>query len=173
LKRYKENISLLKRGENCLGFRSFLEQLSKNGELTRISKEVSTEYEMAGIIEALGEKPVVFEKPKESTIPVVAGLLSSKEIIARSLNLKKEHLLHTLSNAIENPLPPQVVYKGECQEVVEKDVDLTKLPIMRFTEKDGGKYVASAVSIIRDPELGRNMSFHRLMLLKKKGLWLE
>ena len=150
-----------------MGFRSFLEQLSKNGELTRISKEVSTEYEMAGIIEALGEKPVVFEKPKESTIPVVAGLLSSKEIIARSLNLKKEYLLHTLSSAIENPLPPQVVEKGECQEVVEKDVDLTKLPIMRFTEKDGGKYIASAVSIIRDPELGRNMSFHRLMLLNK------
>jgi 2,5-furandicarboxylate decarboxylase 1 len=150
-----------------LGFRSFLEHLSKNGELTRISKEVSTEYEMAGIIEALGEKTVVFEKPKESTIPVVAGLLSSKEIIARSLNLRKEHLLHTLSSAIENPLPPQVVEKGECQEVVEKDVDLTKLPIMRFTEKDGGKYIASAVSIIRDPELGRNMSFHRLMLIGK------
>ena len=150
-----------------MGFRSFLEQLSKNGELTRISKEVSTEYEMAGIIEALGETPVVFEKPKESTIPVVAGLLSSKEIIARSLNLKKEHLLHTLYSAIENPLPPQVVEEGECQEVVEKEVDLTKLPIMRFTEKDGGKYIASAVSIIRDPELGRNMSFHRLMLLNK------
>jgi 2,5-furandicarboxylate decarboxylase 1 len=150
-----------------LGFRSFLEHLSKNGELTRISKEVSTEYEMAGIIEALGEKPVVFEKPEESSIPVVAGLLSSKEIIARSLNLRKEHLLHTLSSAIENPLPPQVVEKGECQEVVEKEVDLTKLPIMRFTEKDGGKYIASAVSIIRDPELGRNMSFHRLMLIGK------
>jgi 2,5-furandicarboxylate decarboxylase 1 len=150
-----------------LGFRSFLEQLSKSGELTRIRKEVSTEYEMAGIVEALGEKPVVFERVKESSIPVVAGLLSSKEIIARALNLKKEHLLHNLSSAIENPLPPQVVEKGECQEVVEKEVDLTKLPIMRFTEKDGGKYIASAVSIIRDPELGRNMSFHRLMLIGK------
>jgi 2,5-furandicarboxylate decarboxylase 1 len=150
-----------------LGFRSFLEQLSKSGELTRIRKEVSTEYEMAGIVEALGEKPVVFERVKESSIPVVAGLLSSKEIIARALNLKKEHLLHNLSSAIENPLPPQVVEKGECQEVVEKEVDLTKLPIMRFTEKDGGKYIASAVSIVRDPELGRNMCFHRLMLLGK------
>jgi 2,5-furandicarboxylate decarboxylase 1 len=144
-----------------------LEQLSKNGELTRIRKEVSTEYEMAGIIEALGEKPVVFEKVKESSIPVVAGLLSSKELFARALNLKKEHLHHVLSSAIENPLPPQVVDKGECQEVVEREVDLTKLPIMRYTEKDGGKYIASAVSIIRDPELGRNMCFHRLMLIGK------
>jgi 2,5-furandicarboxylate decarboxylase 1 len=154
-------------GENGLGFRSFLEQLDKSGELTRIKKEVSTEYEMAGIAEALGEKPVFFEKPKESSIPVVAGLLSSKEIIARALNLKKEHLQYNLSSAIENPLPPQVVEQGECQEIVEKEVDLTKLPIMRFTEKDGGKYIASAVAIVRDPELGRNMSFHRLMLIGK------
>jgi 2,5-furandicarboxylate decarboxylase 1 len=150
-----------------LGFRSFLEQLSKSGELTRITKEVSTEYEMASVIEALGEKPVFFEKVKESSIPVVAGFVSSKEMIAKALNLKKEHLLHNLSSAIENPLPPLVVEKGECQEIVEQEVDLTKLPIMRYTEKDGGKYIASAVSIVRDPELGRNMCFHRLMLLSK------
>jgi 2,5-furandicarboxylate decarboxylase 1 len=150
-----------------LGFRSFLEQLDRAGELTQIRKEVSTEYEMAGIIDALGEKPVFFEKVKESSIPVVAGLVSSKELIARGLNIKKAQLLHKLSTAIENPLPPDVVEKGECQETVEKTVDLTKLPIMRYTEKDGGKYIASAISIIKDPELGRNTCFHRLMLIGK------
>ena len=150
-----------------MGFRSFLEQLDRAGELTRIRKEVSTEYEMAGIIDALGEKPVFFEKVKESDIPVVAGLVSSKELIARGLNIKKAQLLHKLSTAIENPLPPDVVEKGECQEIVEKTVDLTKLPIMRYTEKDGGKYIASAISIIKDPELGGNTCFHRLMLIGK------
>jgi 2,5-furandicarboxylate decarboxylase 1 len=155
------------KGWKKLGFRSFLEQLDKNGELTRIKKEVSTEYEMAGIIEALGEKPVLFEKVKESSIPVVAGLVSSKERIARALGIKKEQLLHKLSKAIENPVPPDIVKKGECQEIVESDVDLTKLPIMRYTEKDGGKYIASAVAIVKDPELGRNMAFHRLMLISK------
>jgi len=150
-----------------LGLRSFLEQLDRDGELTRIGKEVSTEYEMAGIIDALGEKPVFFEKVKESEIPVVAGLVSSKELIARALNMKKEQLLHKLSTAIENPLSADVVEKGECQEIVEKTVDLTKLPIMRYTEKDGGKYIASAIAVIKDPELGRNTCFHRLMLLDK------
>jgi 2,5-furandicarboxylate decarboxylase 1 len=151
-----------------LGFRSFLEMLEKSGELTRIRKAVSTEYETAGVIEALGEKPVFFENIKESDIPVVGGLLSSKELIGRALNLKKKHLLHKLSSAIENPLLPEIVASGECQEVVEPAVDLTTLPIMRYTEKDGGKYIASAVSIVRDPELGRNMCFHRLMLLGNK-----
>lgn len=151
-----------------MGFRNFIEQLSKNGELTRISKEVSTEYELAGIIDALGEKPVFFEKVKESAIPVVAGLVSSKEMIARALNIEKPRLLPKLLAAIENPVPPIVEAKGECQEIVEKTVDLTKLPIMRYTEKDGGKYIASAIAIVRDPEFGaRNMCIHRLMQLDK------
>jgi UbiD family decarboxylase len=150
-----------------LGFRSFLDQLDEDGELIRIGKEVSTEYEMAGVIDALGEKPVFFERVKESTIPVVAGIVSSKELIARALNIKKEQMLHKLYKAIENPIRPDVVEKGECQEIVEKDVDLTKLPIMRYTEKDGGKFIPSAIAIVKDPELGRNTCFHRLMLIGK------
>lgn len=151
-----------------MGFRNFIEVLDKKGELTRIRKEVSTEYEIAGIISALGEKPVYFEKVKESSYPVVAGLVSSKELIALSLGISKDQLLPKLSAAIEHPVPPQVIKKGECQVVVENKVDLTMLPIMRYTEKDGGKYIASAVSIIKDPEFGtQNMCFHRLMLVDK------
>ena len=151
-----------------MDFRTFLEQLSKSGELTQIRKEVSTEYEMAGIVEALGEKPVIFEKVKEAKIPVVAGLLSSKDLFARALGIEKNQLLHKLSHALSNPVVPEIADKGECQEIIEQDADLAELPIMRYTEKDGGKYIASAVSIVRDPEFGaRNMSFHRLMLLDK------
>jgi 2,5-furandicarboxylate decarboxylase 1 len=122
---------------------------------------------MAGIINALGERPVYFENVKESSYPVVAGLVSSKELICRSLGITKDQLLPKLSSAIEHPVPPQVMPKGACQEVVETNVDLTKLPIMRYTEKDGAKYIASAVAIVKDPELGRNMCFHRLMLKDK------
>lgn len=150
-----------------MGFRGFLEQLECEGKLTRIRKEVSTELEMAGIIDTLGEKPCFFEKVKESSIPVVAGLVSSKELVAKALNVNIKQILHKLSSAIESPLPPTVVKKGECQEIVERNVDLTKLPIMRYTEKDGGKYVPSAISIVKDRELGRNTCFHRLMLIDK------
>ncbi|MCW4010584.1 MAG: UbiD family decarboxylase [Candidatus Bathyarchaeota archaeon] len=151
-----------------MGFRNFIEQLQKNGELTRITKPISTEYEIASVIEAMGEKPVFFENVKESSIPVVAGLVSSKDLIARSIGTTKEQLLPKLSSAIENPVAPELVERGECQEVVEETVDLTKLPIMRYTEKDGGKYIDSAVAIVKDPETkNRNMCFHRLMLLDK------
>ncbi len=150
-----------------MGLRNFIEELQNKGELTRITKPVSTEFEMAGIIAALGEKPVYFENVKESSYPVVAGLLSSKELICRSMGTTKDLLLPKLLSAIENPVQPQLTQNAACQEVIETNVDLTKLPIMHYTEKDGGDYIASAVSIVKDPELGRNMCFHRLMLLDK------
>lgn len=150
-----------------MDFRNFLDQLDENGELIHITKEVSIEYEMAGIINSLGEKPVLFEKVNESNIPVVAGLVSSKLLIAKALNLERQELLYNLSRAMENPILPKIVSKGECQEVVEKDVDVRKLPILRYTQKDGGRYIPSGVSIVKDREFGRNMCFHRLMLLDK------
>ena len=136
-----------------MGLRNFIEKLQENGQLTKITKAVSTEYELAGVINALGEKPVYFELVKESNYPVVAGLVSSKELIARSLGISRKELLPKLSNAIEHPVPSSMVEKGSCQEIVETDVDLTELPIMRYTERDGGKYIASAVTIIKDPTL--------------------
>ncbi len=151
-----------------MGFRHFLEQLDRTGELFKVTKEVSTEYEMAGIIDACQEKPIFFKKVKESNVPVAAGLVSSKKLVAKAINTDENLLLHKLSNAIKDPFPlPEVVAKGECQQIIEKNVDLTKLPIMKYTPRDGGKYVASAIAIVRDPELGRNMCFHRLMLLDK------
>ena len=150
-----------------MGLRIFIDALDKSGELTKIKKPVSTELEMAGIINANSEKPIYFENVNKSSYPVVAGLVSSKDLIARSLGIEKVQLLPWLLAAIEHPAPPQVAEKGACQEIIETDVDLTKLPIMHYTEKDGGKYIASAVSIVKDPQLGRNMCFHRLMLKDK------
>jgi UbiD family decarboxylase len=150
-----------------MNFRDFIDYLDREGMLTRIKKEVSTEYEMAGIMAAMNEKPVFFENVKGSDIPVVGGLVSSMDLIAKALDVEKTKVIQKLYEAMNNPIKPEVVDEGECQEVVEEDVDLTKLPIMRYTEKDGGKYIPSAIAIIKDPELGRNMCFHRLMLLDK------
>ena len=61
-----------------MGLRNFIETLDKEGKLTRIRKPVSTEFELAGIIAALGEKPVYFEKIKESAYPLWLGLFPPK-----------------------------------------------------------------------------------------------
>jgi UbiD family decarboxylase len=148
-------------------FREFLDKLDREKRLIRIRKEVSPEYEAASLLSELDCRPVMLERVKGSTMPVVAGLCSTRELIAESLGIKKEQLLLTLANAIKNRKEPELVEKGECQQVVTKSVDLSKLPILKHVPGDGGKYVSSAISVIKDPELGRNVCFHRLMLLDK------
>ena len=150
-----------------MSFRQYLERLDKQGKLVRIRKEVSPELDAAAIMNEYDGQAVLFEKVAGSGIPVAGGLCSSRDAIADSLGVQKEKILITLAEAIKERKKPKVVKSGECQEVVEKSVDLAKLPILKYVEGDGGKYISSGISVIKDPTLGRNVSFHRLMLIGK------
>jgi len=150
-----------------MSYRDFLAKLESEGRLVRITKEVSPDMEAAAVMSALDGKAVRFDKVRGSAISVAGGVCSSREMIADSLGIAKEKLLFILADAIKNRKEPKIIASGECQEVVEKSVDLAKLPILKYVDGDGGKYISSAISVIKDPELGRNVSFHRLMLLGK------
>jgi UbiD family decarboxylase len=150
-----------------MSLRQFIEKLEAENRLVRIKKEVSAEFEIANLLSALDGRVVLFEKVKGSEFPVVGNLVSSRDLVASSLGIQKEQLLGKLVYAINNQKKPEVVSSGHCQEV-EEEPDLDRLPILRYMPKDGGKYIASAVCIIKDPETGiRNSCFHRLMQLDR------
>ena len=151
-----------------MSFRDFLTKLNKEGRLKRISKEVSPVYDAASIMSELDGSAVYFDRIAGSKIPAAGGFCSSRGLIAESLGIRREQILFTLANAIENRKEPTVVEGGFCQEIVEKEPDLTRLPLFKFVEGDGGKYITSAIAVIKDPLMGRNVSFHRLMLLDKR-----
>src|SRR5512136_1333784 len=146
-----------------MSFRDFLTKLNKEGRLKRISKEVSPVYDAAAIMSELDGRAIYFDRIAGSKIPAAGGFCSSRSLIAESLGIRREQILFTLANAIENRKDPDIVEGGFCQEIVEKDPDLTRLPIFKFVEGDGGKYITSAIAVIKDPDLGRNVGFHRLM----------
>ncbi|MHA1631763.1 MAG: UbiD family decarboxylase [Candidatus Freyarchaeota archaeon] len=147
--------------------REFLSQLEKENLLLKIKRKVSVKYEIPAIMKKLDGKPLLFENVAESRFKVAANLCSNKNLIAKALNVPPEHLLPKLAEALKKRSEPEVVSHGRCLEVVE-NVNLTKLPILTHTEKDGGPYVTSAIVVVRDPDYGRNLSFHRLMLLDER-----
>ncbi len=151
-----------------MSFRDFLTKLNKEGRLQRISKEISPVYDAASIMNELDGSAIYFDRIAGSKMPAAGGFCSSRALIAESLGIRREQILFTLAKAIENRKDPAVVEGGFCQEIVEKEPDLTRLPIFKFVEGDGGKYITSAIAVIKDPLLGRNVSFHRLMLLDKR-----
>ena len=147
--------------------RDFLNKLEKEGKLLRIKKEVSTEYEIANIMYSINEKPTIFENVKGYDFSVFGGITSSRDIIAEGLGTTKDKLLFKLVDALRNPKEPKMIKKAPCQEVIIKDPDLDTIPILKHLPGDGGKYISAGVAIVKDPETGRNMCYHRLMKIGK------
>ncbi|MEE9151682.1 MAG: UbiD family decarboxylase [Thermoplasmata archaeon] len=150
-----------------MNLREFLKKLEEEGKLVRVKKEVDTEYEIANVINTLCEQPVIFENVKGYEFPVFGGITSSRDIIAGGLGTTKEKLLFKLVDALRNPKEPELIENAPCHEVVNREPDLDKLPILMHLPGDGGRYATATVAIIKDPETGRNACYHRLMQLGK------
>jgi len=150
-----------------MNLRDFLSTLERENKLVRIKKEVSTKYEIANIIYSLNEQPVIFDNVKGYDFPIFAGITSDRDIIAEGLGTTKDKLLFKLVDALRSPKEPELVDKAPCQEVVIKDPDLGKIPLLHHLDGDGGRYGSATVATIKDPETGRNVCYHRLMEIGK------
>jgi len=151
-----------------MDMREFLAKLDSQRELLKVKKQVDSNLEMAAVINAAQEKPILFENIKKySDWKVCAGLCSTKEIVAKGLGMKPETMLLSTVKALENPVEPKIVDKAPCQEIVVKKVDLDALPILTHFKEDGGKYTTTSIAVIKDPDTGRNISYHRLMPIAK------
>lgn len=146
-----------------MNLRSFLEYLETQEKLIRISKEVSHEFEIANIMYSLDEQPVIFENVKGFSFPVFGGITSNRDIIAEGVGTTKEQLLFKLVEALQHPKTPPVVDSAPCQDVIIKNPDLRKFPLLHHLSGDGGRYATATVATIKDPDTGRNVSYHRLM----------
>lgn len=152
-----------------MSFRTFLEQAAHSGDLITIDKPINTTFELANVAHALEGRPVLFNHP--DGYPgwrVCAGPCSDRRYFAMSLGVPLNQLTHHLAQALENPVPPPMVESAPCQEVIAEAVNLDELPILLHLPQDAGHYIASAVVITKDPELGRNMCYHRLLRLDEK-----
>jgi UbiD family decarboxylase len=100
-----------------MNLRDFLNRLENENRLIRIKKEVTAEYEIANVINTLGEQPVIFENVKGYDFPVFGGITSSRDVIATGLDTTKEKLLFKLVDALRNPKEPKIVDMAPCHEV--------------------------------------------------------
>lgn len=149
-----------------MSFRDFISWLKNKNELLEVKKPISKNLEISSFLSKIN-KPALFHSVKESNFEVAGNLFISKETIAQYFGISTQQLLYKMLRAIENPSKPEEIDKAPCQEVVENEVDLNKLPILFHYEKDGGNYVTSGVFVCKDPEFGQNLDFHRAMQISK------
>ncbi len=157
-------------------FREFFERLEKSGRLTVIKKPVSKNLDLAGLMHALDGKVVYAPKVEGSDFGAVGNLYSTRELVCDGLEISKDKLIPALIRAINNPSKPQLMKNPKDAPVLENsttDIDLSRLPIPFHAEKDGGPYLSSAIVVAHDKELGRNLSFHRMMVIGKDRVVLR
>lgn len=150
-----------------MGLRDFVRTLQDSGRLASVRKPVSKRLEAAAVLNRLDERPVLFEAVGESEFKVVGNLFGTKRSFADYFGIEPQDLIPRMVDAIENPTRPEEVGRAPCQEVVEQEVDLDRLPILFHCKEDGGNYITSGVFITKSGEGIQNVDFHRAMQIGK------
>lgn len=162
--------------------REFLNKLEKEGQLVRLTRELESGYEVSALAWELQERwgPAVMFNLKGYDTPMVIQVHGTLQRNAMALGLEprptfketfiqvRNHVAQKLENKSEW-LKPKLVRDAPCQEVVltGRDVNLYKLPIVKWSPLDGGPYVTFTNVITRDPgepSHGLNTGTYRVML---------
>lgn len=148
-----------------MSFRTFINQLNENGKLVEIFQSVSPRFEASKIAKNT-KTPVLFHDISGSK--VIMNLLGSRDELASMLGVPKEEIIKKLSE-VSPEGEVKLVSESPTLEVIEDQVDLTKLPILTHFEKDGAPYITAGIVV---SEYGGtiNASIHRLMLAGKDKL---
>jgi len=171
----------------------FIEALEEAGELIRIKTYVNPVLEIAEITDRIsksgnGGKALLFENTGFE-FPVLMNAYGSEKRMCLALGVTKlddiandiETLFHLLSSPKESILdklkllpklgqfaswmPKVKSGRGECQEVILPEPDITKLPAITCWPKDGGPFVTLPVIHTKDPITNtRNVGMYRMQV---------
>jgi len=167
--------------------RSFLAVLEQRGLLSRITRPVEKDWELAAIcrvnfqsVPDADRTALMFTNITGCEVPLVAGVLGGSEAIyAAALEVPIDQVLEKWTHGTQNPIPPALVEWGPCQENVQigGSIDLNLFPHSVWTAgQDAGDYITCPCVISNDPETGTgNVGTYRLQIKgrNRMGMMVE
>jgi len=171
----------------------FIDALVNAGEVLRIKAYVDPKLEIAEITDRIsksgnGGKALLFENTGYD-FPVLMNAYGSEKRMCMALGVNHlddvakeiESLFHLLSSPKESIIdklkllpklgqfaswmPKVKKGRGECQEVVMENPDITKLPVITCWPKDGGPFITLPVIHTKDPTTNsRNVGMYRMQV---------
>ena len=154
--------------------RTFLGNLEQQGEMIRFNKEVDPLANMAAVewkaYNELGKSSLFTNIRGHEGWQACSQILADRRKWSIGLGIGEEALLETVSARLRAPVATVAVPRAAApvKEVVllGAEADLGDVPAMITSEKDGGRFLASGMAIVKDPETGvRNMSIHRQQIM--------
>jgi UbiD family decarboxylase len=147
--------------------RRFLRLLENEGELAKIVSPVALNQEIGAVclrnLRTRGPG-LLFERAGDHDIRLAVDLLASRRRYAIALGVEANQLAAEWNRRTKNLIPPEMVESGLCQQhvCVGDQVDLTKLPVPTWNERDGGPYLTLGCHISKDPVSQiRNVGIYR------------
>lgn len=171
----------------------FIEALERQSELVRIKTYVNPKLEMAEVTDRMSKQPnggkaLLFENTGYD-FPVLMNAYGSEKRMCMALGVQhlddvakqiedlfkllaspKESIIDKLKllpklNQFASWMPKVKSGRGECQEIIMTDPDITKLPVITCWPKDGGPFVTLPVIHTKDPNTNqRNVGMYRMQL---------
>lgn len=172
----------------------FIKTLEERGELVRIRERVNPHLEIAEITDRISKQygPALLFENTGYDFPVLINSMGTEKRMAIALGVERlddvaleiEKLFKTITGPkngfldklkmlpqlgeIASWMPKVVSGKGECQQVVMQDLDVTKLPVLKCWPEDGGPFITLPVIQTRDPHTGiRNVGLYRMQVFDK------
>lgn len=175
--------------------RDFINTLEQKGQLQRITAEVDPELEITEITDRISKAcgpALLFENVKGSDMPVLINAFGSKERMALSLNVEQlDDIAREINSILEitdnipksvldkikllpqlaelSSFMPRMVKSGACQEVVDLNPALSKLPVLKCWPEDAGRFITLGQIYTRDAVSGkRNVGMYRMQIFDDK-----
>ena len=185
--------------------RDFIEQLERRGELKRIRVPVDPYLEVTEICDRTlraGGPALLFERPKGSSMPLLANLFGTPRRVALGMGEESVEALREVGRLLaflKQPEPPKgmkaafealpifrkvldmapkVRRNPPCQAQVfaGEDVDLGRLPVQHCWPGDAAPLITWGLVVTRGPEKPRqNLGIYRMQVLGRNRVimrWL-
>lgn len=153
--------------------RQFIHNLEQARRLVRIKEAADWKFEIGRITRERRE-PLLFENIKGYPGQrIFTNGLSDVSSIALALGVEpgtsRKTLISIAKKRAAEPIKPRQVEFGPvlANIVAASDVDLLKLPVPQWSDRDGGRYLGTwHINVTKDPEEGiRNVGVYRMQML--------
>ena len=149
-----------------MNFRKCIEYDQQVGRLMTIRGSTEPYLEAAQKIVQHEPTPILFENVRG--MQLAANLFCNREKFAQSLQLPYQNFLSHLHETLNKSDPIIEESDDVYGEAEFEPAVLSQLPILTHYRRDGGPYLTAGVWIVDDPVNGRNLSYHRFMVLDER-----
>ena len=176
--------------------KEFINVLEKNNELIRIKHPVNPELEITEITDRVSKstnqnKALLFENTN-SDFPVITNMFGSYKRMCLALGVNDLDDIGTnFKNIFDEISEPKTTFidklkllpklkeisswmprikngKGKCQEIINLNPDINKIPVLKCWPDDGGRFITLPMVITKDPVTNiRNVGMYRMQIFDK------